>query len=540
MAIIPVRDLGAIGVVTDRAAYDVPLNGFTRARNVIFAEGRMERGPVFKKVVESLTPDTCHLLYTVRRPAAADRALLVDDTGMIYEYSGSTETDITASAFTPLASDEPVTATTLQDVVYINRPTDVPYSWLTADAEFIALTNWDTGWRCRSLRSYKDCLIALNMEESGVEYQKRVRWSEFALYGSPPATWVPDTTNSAGSNDLADLEMPIVDGLPLRDQFVIYSNSEAYLMTFIAGKLVFAFRKLWNDVGVINTNCIVEVDGQHVVFGQDDIITHDTGSKRSIADGRVKKRIFNNIDRDKTDRCFTFHATDRDEVWFCYTSMHADVNFSGSDYANEAAVWNYSNDTWTFLDLPNVGGATNVALSQGGYTWAASSGTTWEDDTGTWADIESNIRRLPLFGVTTNSGLGLTEKVLLTADGLNFSAKTPYELYSEASCYALAENGMIDLDQMGFSLASFKMVLALYPQASTAGNTGYLGFRFGGAMTPAASPTLGPLRTFDPVAEHKVAVRGGGRYGSWQVSATDTTDFWMSGFDLDVVQTGRR
>ncbi len=41
MSILPVRDLGSTGVVTDKSAYNIPLNGFSRGFNVRFDEGKV-------------------------------------------------------------------------------------------------------------------------------------------------------------------------------------------------------------------------------------------------------------------------------------------------------------------------------------------------------------------------------------------------------------------------------------------------------------------------------------------------------------------
>ena len=54
MAIIPVRDLGSVGVITDVASYNLPINGFSTAINVRFDEGKVRRAPVFRKVKDSL------------------------------------------------------------------------------------------------------------------------------------------------------------------------------------------------------------------------------------------------------------------------------------------------------------------------------------------------------------------------------------------------------------------------------------------------------------------------------------------------------
>ena len=38
-------------------------------------------------------------------------------------------------------------------------------------------------------------------------------------------------------------------------------------MEFVGGQFIFNTRKLFNDAGVINQNCVVEADGRHYVFG---------------------------------------------------------------------------------------------------------------------------------------------------------------------------------------------------------------------------------------------------------------------------------
>ena len=45
MAILPVRDLGSVGVITDRASYNIPINGFSTGINVRFDEGKVRRAP---------------------------------------------------------------------------------------------------------------------------------------------------------------------------------------------------------------------------------------------------------------------------------------------------------------------------------------------------------------------------------------------------------------------------------------------------------------------------------------------------------------
>ena len=61
MEIIPVRDFGSAGVITDTAPYNIPINAFSTGINVRFDEGKVRRAPIFSKVKDSLgfTPRHC-------------------------------------------------------------------------------------------------------------------------------------------------------------------------------------------------------------------------------------------------------------------------------------------------------------------------------------------------------------------------------------------------------------------------------------------------------------------------------------------------
>ena len=49
MPILPVRDLGSAGVITDVAPYNIPMNAFSTGINVRFDEGKVRRAPIFGK-----------------------------------------------------------------------------------------------------------------------------------------------------------------------------------------------------------------------------------------------------------------------------------------------------------------------------------------------------------------------------------------------------------------------------------------------------------------------------------------------------------
>jgi hypothetical protein len=127
---------------------------------------------------------------------------------------------------------------------------------------------------------------------------------------------------------------------------------------------VFSYRKLPFNKGAINANCSVEIDGKHYVFGNDDIWTHDGYSEQSICDKQDARLHLQRHQRLEGSRCFVAHNQKLKQIHFCYVSGDGYVNFLNSpDGCNRAAVFDYSNGTWAFDDLPMVFFADSVNLS---------------------------------------------------------------------------------------------------------------------------------------------------------------------------------
>ena len=79
MANLPIRGLGSVGVVTDVDPYNLPLSGFTRAKNVRFNEGKVTAGPIYRKVSDAVSW-TPMFSYGLTSPSGYDTVLVVDDT----------------------------------------------------------------------------------------------------------------------------------------------------------------------------------------------------------------------------------------------------------------------------------------------------------------------------------------------------------------------------------------------------------------------------------------------------------------------------
>ena len=538
MPILPIRDLGAQGVISDVSPYNLPLNAFSTGINVRFDEGRVSRAPIFRKVKDSLgfTP---RFAFGITPATGYDKVVMVSDDWAIQEYASGTVTNRSGS-ITGSTDPRPFTGTTLADITYINREDRVPVYRGPSGTNFADLPNWDANWRCASLRSYGDQLIALGMTESSTSYPNRVRFSNLVTANNYPDSWdATDTTKSAGFNDLVQMKTPIVDGATLGSNFIIYSSDQVWQMEFTGGTFVFNFRKLFTDAGLINQNCVVEVESKHYVFGPQDIYVHDGTSKQSICDERVKNFIFGGLNTQNADRCFVSHNESLNEIYFCYQSGDQHVAFPNATRCNRAAVYNYRNNTWSFMDLPNVSAGTTANVNSVS-TYANAGSLTYDLVGGSFYDQSDNYDRHNLMVGEDNSTDGISSDKLYGVD-LADEGKLSFQLDTEATKDPLLERIGLDLDEAGSAVTNYMVVTRLYPQADTKNTSDTtLTFNFGASDIPRATPTYASSVTFDMATDHKIDSRAAGRYLSYKLTFTDNKDFEMSGFDLDITTTGRR
>lgn len=536
---LPIRGLGTAGVVTDIPPASLPAEAFTRAKNVRFDEGTVSRAPVFRNVQDTLAiaPAFVHGI-SAASASAFSSVIIASDTYQIREYSNGNLVSRQGSIATTSASTLKFTATTLADITYLNREDKVPVYMAQGGTQFASLPNWDSSWRAASLRAYGDFLLALNTTESGTGYSTRVRWSNPAVANSVPDSWdASDATKSAGFNDLVEMKTPILDGASLGTNFVIYSRDQVYLMEFTGGNFIFNFRKLFSDVGVINQNCAVEIEGRHFVFGTDDIYIHDTHSKQSIVDEKVKQYIFSSLNTAKTDKCFVQANPALEEVYFCYVSGDDMAEYTSGTECNRAAVYNYKNGTWSFMDLPNVSAAASASIPTAAtYATVADSYDTFG---GTYFSQEAGYDSHIVFVGKSSTPDGISSHKLYGLDltGSSSMLSAPYD--TEANKAPFVERTGIDLDEM-MQLSMYKVVSRIYPQVSTESSNMQFHFTFGAADLQNSAPTYEPQVTFDASYQHKIDSRAAGRYLAYRMDVLDTKNFDFSGFDAEITTTGRR
>lgn len=386
MALLNVPNCGRAGVIKDLSKHELPIEAWTDADNMRFLDGYCQQflghGSAYGNasvipyhVLAVNVGNARYWLYagekkiyatTISGGSAVHTNLTRQTAGVDVDYSGVPNL---------------WTSTLLSGIPIFNAGNliDPPQRWnLNTANRMVTLDNWPANTYCKAMRTYRNFLIALNVTKSGTNYPFMVKWSSPAAPGAVPSTWDPsDATQDAGENDLAESNGAIIDGLQLRDSFMIYKEDSVWRMSYIGGAPVFAFQKVLGVSGALNRNCIVEIDGFHFVLTGSDVIVHDGQNATSILDKQARRALFQDFDVQSIDRSFVVKNPFLNEVLVCYASV-------GNSIPNRALVWNYRDRTVSYRDIPNLHHASYGTIDSAlGDVWD-SDGDPWNSDLTMW------------------------------------------------------------------------------------------------------------------------------------------------------------
>ena len=572
MATLPIRQLGGAGIVTDTNPYDLPINAFSDGNNVIFDEARISRAPVFKQLfpaiksfkewnefgtdtwasapdlsfesAEGEDTDASRFVGSYADPSFGETVFVADRDGTVRAYPEGELQIVTPPAATLVDNEETWTSTQVAGISVLGRKDMVPYARnLGSDATYKEMSdsNWPDNCTAAVMRSYNDFLIALNVTKGASTFPTMVKWSDIVPYGSAVAAidWdETSTTNSAGENVLGELKNPLKDGLTLGTQFILYSTDQVWIMEYTGSSLVFNFRRLFPTGGIINTNCVTEVEGKHFVFGTDDIYVHDGSTKKSIADGRVRRRIYKTLDINKINRCFVLHDSIANLIYCCYNSRQNEVNFPATTFCNKAAIYNYRADTWSFMDTPNaVGGAeASVTLNKTSYPTVNDTYQSYNTD---YVSFETSSPKVPIMlGITDNVN-GLTESRVYATD-LPTVGVVNLPASVETFKPAYVERAGIDLDEIQATLRGYKTITSIFPQAEFEVTDGSFFWQLGATDLPGGAIVYQTNYNYSPNTEYRIDSKVAGRYLAYRISTNNIENFRISGFDAEVIVKSRR
>jgi hypothetical protein len=375
---------------------------------------------------------------------------------------------------------------------------------------------------CKSMRAFRSFLIALNITKDGVNFPRVVKWSTESATQTLPTSWNETTsTVDAGEFELADSKGDILDGLQLRDSFMIYKEDAVYSMTFVGTPFIFSFRQLSPTIGAISKNCVAEFDGGHAIFGKGNFYINDGQRIKPILPMKLKEYVFQSIDGQQTNKCFVTADYGRTEILFCFTADGATT-----DQPNKAVVWNYITNTFTIRDIPDLShiGYGNVGNPVRATTWAATTDT-WESSTGPWTMSYDLQDKVLLFADPGNT------KLYRDNSG-NKEDTTFMDSYIERSGLTLNEQGQPDQ-------TTVKRISAIYPKMSISSDN-EINVYLGTSMSTEEGITWNAPTTFNPNTQSKVSVRGTGKLYAVKFESTTDMDWELDGYAIDVKNIGVR
>ena len=541
MPIQHLRNLGKVGVIADGDPYNLPPEAFTAAINVRFRNGKITGGPVFRHVATLGKPDP-RFAFASNPVQGLDLLFIGYKNGDVSLFSGSAETDYTASDWAPSEVEATWTNTTLAGVTYVNRSDRTPWYLRTQDTEFkdLATAGWDASWSARLLRACSGALVALNVTKGATAYPTMVKTSSIPQSGTVPASWdITQPNTLAVENILAEMQGPINDACPLGNDLIIYGFKEAWKMQANGQTSVYNFVKLPFQKGALGSNCTVELDGKNVVFGPDDIWMHDGTSSKSIINGRNRDFVFGSLNLAYADRCFVQLNPRQTEIIFGYVSgdPYTAFNSTLTNGCNRQAVWNYVDDTWTFDDTPDVFAATEANLSTA-VTYETITAT-YDTVGGSYQDQEDGYKRTSVYVGQANDNYSLSTS-LYAFDLYGQGSTVSHPVDINATSPRFIERTGIDLDELSQDLKTYKVLASIYPQARLGAGAANLMIDAGASDGFNQQATYKGYQPYNGADLYKCDFNAAGRWLSYRIQFADYKELTITGLDFDLKATGRR
>lgn len=340
-----------------------------------------------------------------------------------------------------------------------------------------------------------------------------VKWSHPADPGTVPSTWEPtDQTKDAGELDLSDGYGYIIDGLALRNSFMIYKTDGVFRLDYAGGVFVYNAQKVLGMSGALNKNCIAEIDGNHFCVTGFDVVIHDGNQATSILDKQSRRYLFQNIDSSLSNLVFVFKNPFVNEIFICYPEV-------GSTSCNKAMIWNWVDKTISFRDIPNLNHANYGALETGlSQTWDSDSAP-WASDLTTWNSPEFTPS---------------IARVVMASDDQKL-----YQLDSSSTFNGTIPDAYIERIGLHFDAPDrIKTIRGIRPRVKgTSGST--IMIQVGGSNEPYDTPTYGDAVPFTIGVDVACNMFYSGRYMAVKFSSGSAYQWRLDGFDIDVELMGR-
>ena len=447
---------------------------------------------------------------------------------------------------------------------------------------------------CSVMKAFRSFLITLNVSKAGINYPRLVKWSTEAGIQTTPTSWDETlATVDAGEFELADTKGDILDGLQLRDTFMIYKEDSIYSMQYVGTPFIFSFRQISPTIGAIAKNCVAEYPGGHAIFGNGDFYINDGRTIKPILPPKLRSYVFNTIDGEAISKSFVVADYGRSEILFCFGQ---DGGVTGQP--DRAIVWNWNQNTFTIRDLPGLGHIgygnildPNVMTTWGAMTSPLAVAVTSTSDVGAIVTVDDASSFEPSGDIIINDeqmtytsrtgtvltisarGVNSTTAATHAVDAVAYNGPTwvtvsgpwtmSYPTVENVLMFASPENTKIYRDNSGFKedtslmnsyvertglsmnsqgqpdYTTVKRITAIYPKMNI-DSTNTINVYLGTQMSTEEGITWGSAVSFNPDSQAKVSVRGSGKYYAVKFESDANMDWKLDGYIIEVQDAGNR
>ena len=421
------------------------------------------------------------------------------------------------------------TSTVMGGVLVMTNGFDEPQYWelisgVPATVQKMQnLNNFTASTECKSMRAFRSFLVALNITSSGINYPRVVKWSTEAGVQTTPTSWdISSATVDAGEYELADSKGEILDGLPLRDTFMIYKEDSIYSMSYVGTPFIFQFNQLSPSVGALSKNCVAEFDGGHFFLGNGDVYINDGQRIQSILPHKIRDYIFGEIDGSNFKKSFVVADYGNTEMWACFPTPT-----SATNQCNKAVVWNWTNKAFTIRDIPDLAdiGYGTIPDPNAFTTWAAAI-PTWSSALGTWTETWSQSENVLVMASPTDT------KLYRNASG-NREDTTDMTSFIERT-------GITMTAQQQPDHSTVKRIKAIWPKMEVSGSDNTVNVYVGTQNSTEEAVSWSDAVAFNPDTQSKVSVRKSGKLYGVKFESTGDFNWRLDGYEVELDDAGRR
>jgi len=518
-------DFAKAGLNSDIMPWALPGDYLTAIRNIRIKDGKLSPTPVAEVLSE--LPESFFPAFMLFVDSSTGYYWIIagDDsvgTKCVYAYNYLNYYDISTGPYNGLIKDD-WQGIMLSGVPIINHRDNFPQYWAPQSvASPLVDLPWDAtkSWREADesaviFRGHKQFMFALDLRSGLETIRDGVRWSAPADINSVPPTWDPlDTTNVAGFTTLGTDGGKIIDGLSMRDAFVVYREKSVAIFDYVGGQFVWQIRQLSTTAGLVSSNTIIEVNGFHYFIGDGDIYVNNGNEIVSAIHGRIREAFTGNYNAQFFYRSYVVRNDTFSEAWFCVPS-------ATSEYPDLAYVFNWRDNTWSTRDI--------VANAYAGYgkrnvptpVWEAQD-VSWDLYNAPWGRTITTPLANALFAVTPPEGANAGKFVELDSPNMY-----SFEIDSIIERISYTIEG----------IQSTTTINRLYPRMVGPGSV-YI--QLGSQEIPGAPIAWKERELFNPAVDRSLTTRTTGQFHCFRVESADDQPWEFGGFDIEYVMAGGR